>query len=1054
MSGDTARPGVVYLVGAGPGDPGLVTVRAAALVASADVILHDRLIPPGLLDTVREGAEVVYVGKDPGGESTSQDEIHGLLIEGARSGRSVVRLKGGDPFVFGRGGEEAEALVNADVPFEVVPGVTAGVAAPAYAGIPVTHRDDASAVAFVTGHEDPGKDETAIDWEALARFPGTLVLYMGMKQLGDIAARLVAAGRSADEPAAVVERGTLPGQRVATAALGEIAAAVETAGLKAPAVTVIGPVAAHREQLAWLERRPLHGKRVVVTRARAQASGLASRLRELGAEVVELPAIRIEPRIDSEEVRRAVADLNTYALVCLTSANGVELLFDAMAAAGHDARALAGVSVAAIGRVTAEALAEHGVKADVVPERFEAEALAEALADVDVNGKPVLIAAAAGARDVLPNAARARGKRGLRRAVRDGGRGPEPGNNRRRPRRRLPHLHLVVHREELSRGDGQRAPGRRSGHLNRPDHKRNGARSGPGYHRRGRAPRCGRPDRRAAPRRAQIERTLDRVSRRASGACLIAITAVCALVVPASASAVVYVDKNLPGSDANVCTNPATPCLTITGGISQSIPSEEIVIADPGTTDTTYAENVNLQGGRSLRAAGGFSHTIIDGTGGAAITVPAGDFAGTISDMTLQGSPAVKLDGAAVVLDNRFNQQTPPGSFADLTVGTTGVGADTTHSVVIISNTFVDPDALGGQAAIDSRSSSPEIANNMVDGFEFGLMIRGERTGVAANIHDNVITGTHTALAAGIYIESGATPTIDKNTIETPGDVNAEGIHINGNFGPNGATITRNLILDQKYGVYLLDSAGVVSLDGDVIAGSTTRGLQLQDDLPDDPNNADASVKSSTIIGGGIGADNANLSLDSSIVDAAIVGTGTAACVIKYSDGPVMTPGGNGCDDFSQSSAAPGFIGGGNFGLLSTSPLIDAGNPDFAPSSTDINGDLRPAHGNTCAGAAIRDIGAFEFQRDCTPPGTRLTRRPHATISTRQRKVRVTFKFVSTEANSTFKCKIDHRALGSCHSPKTYRLKMGKHKFSVYAVDSHGNRDASPAVKKFKIVPK
>ena len=407
----TARPGVVYLVGAGPGDPGLITVRAVELIASADAILHDRLIPAGALDGARPDAELVYVGKRPGAPEIAQADIERLMVERARAGRSVVRLKGGDPFVFGRGGEEAEALAAAGIPFEVVPGVTAGVAAAAYAGIPVTHRDEASAVAFVTGHEDPAKDETALDWEALARFPGTLALYMGVRRLPEIAERLVAAGRDPSEPAAVVERGTLPGQRTVAATLGELPGAVAEAGIGPPAIILVGPVAARREAIAWLERRPLHGRRVVVTRARAQASGLAGALRALGAEVVELPAIRIVPRIDSEEVRAAVQDVHAYALVCLTSPNGVHLLFDALGHAGRDARALANATVAAIGPGTAAALADHGIAADIIPERSVAEALVESLAPVQVKGRPVLVARAAEARDVLPDALRERGAR-------------------------------------------------------------------------------------------------------------------------------------------------------------------------------------------------------------------------------------------------------------------------------------------------------------------------------------------------------------------------------------------------------------------------------------------------------------------------------------------------------------------------------------------------------------------------------------------------------------------------------------------------------------------
>jgi uroporphyrinogen III methyltransferase/synthase len=331
------------------------------------------------------------------------------MVEAARDGRSVVRLKGGDPFLFGRGGEEGEALREAGVEFEVVPGVTAGIAASAYAGIPVTHREQASAVAFVTGHEDPEKAETALDWGALARFPGTLVFYMGVKRLAENAAALIEAGRDPEEPAAAIEGGTMPGQRVVAATLGTIAEAVEREDVGAPAVIVVGPVAARREQLAWLERRPLHGRRVVVTRARAQASGLAAALRGLGAETIELPAIRIEPRIDSAEVREAVEAIGEYALVCLTSPNGVRLLFEALRGAGRDSRALAGATVAAIGPGTASALREHGIVADVVPERFVAEALVEALAEVEVEGRRVLVARAAEAREVLPEALRERG---------------------------------------------------------------------------------------------------------------------------------------------------------------------------------------------------------------------------------------------------------------------------------------------------------------------------------------------------------------------------------------------------------------------------------------------------------------------------------------------------------------------------------------------------------------------------------------------------------------------------------------------------------------------
>jgi uroporphyrinogen III methyltransferase/synthase len=392
----------VYLVGAGPGDPGLLTARALELIAAADVIVHDRLIPVTALDGARPEAERYYVGKAGGGPSVTQDEIGGLLLEHGAAGRAVVRLKGGDPFVFGRGGEEAELLREAGIPYEVVPGVTAAVAASAYAGIPVTHRDAASAVAFVTGHEDPAKDESSLDWEALAAFPGTLAVYMGVARLGAIAERLRAGGRPGSEPAAVIERGTLPGQRVVTGTLQTIARVAADAEIRAPAIALFGAVAALRRNLAWFETRPLHGRTIAVTRARAQASPLAARLRDLGAEVIEAPAIRIRP------LPGGLPDgLERYDLVCLTSPNGVGCLFDRLTAAGRDARALHGARVAAIGPGTARALAAHGIRADVVPERFVAEGLVEALASVDVSR--ALVARAAQARDVLPDALRERG---------------------------------------------------------------------------------------------------------------------------------------------------------------------------------------------------------------------------------------------------------------------------------------------------------------------------------------------------------------------------------------------------------------------------------------------------------------------------------------------------------------------------------------------------------------------------------------------------------------------------------------------------------------------
>jgi uroporphyrinogen III methyltransferase/synthase len=423
---ESPNAGSVYLVGAGPGDPGLLTARALELIAAADVILHDRLIPAAALDGARADAELLFVGKEGGGASVPQEQTEALMVARAKAGLSVVRLKGGDPFVFGRGGEEALTLREAGIPFEIVPGVSSGVAAAAYAGIPVTHRGLATAVALVTGHtradnqpvsgeagpEDPERMQTDIDWAALAAFPGTLVFYMGVRQLPQITQSLIAAGRPADEPVAIVERGTLPDQRTVTGTLASIAEVARAEDVRAPSITVVGPVAGLAEQLEWLPPRPLSGKTVAVTRARSQASGLARRLAELGAIVVQAPSIRIE------SIDGPAPDLSLYDLVCFTSPNAVSSLFErlmrgtepgreTMHAGVRDARAFAGARVAAIGPGTARALAEHGLIADIVPERFVAEALVQALAAEPVEH--ALVARAKEARDVIPDALCARG---------------------------------------------------------------------------------------------------------------------------------------------------------------------------------------------------------------------------------------------------------------------------------------------------------------------------------------------------------------------------------------------------------------------------------------------------------------------------------------------------------------------------------------------------------------------------------------------------------------------------------------------------------------------
>jgi len=386
-----------YLVGAGPGDKGLMTARALELVARADVILYDKLIPDGALDGARPDAELVDVGKVGGAEQVPQETTNELLLRHARAGREVVRLKGGDPFVFGRGGEEAQLLREAGVDFEVVPGVTAGVAAPAYAGIPVTQRGIAAAVAFVTGHEDPAKPDTLIDWPALAAFPGTLVFYMGVRSLDRIAAQLVIGGRPPHEPVAVIQRGTFADQRTVSGTLADIATRAAEAEVRAPAITVVGEVAALHEELAWFAAGPLTGRSVAVTRARVQASPLAARLRALGATVVEAPAIRIEP------LEATLPNLASFDLLCVTSPNGARRLLELV----RDARDLRGPAIAAIGPGTADALRAGGIEADIVPPRAVAESLVEAL-----EGRPVrraLIARAERARDVLPDALRERG---------------------------------------------------------------------------------------------------------------------------------------------------------------------------------------------------------------------------------------------------------------------------------------------------------------------------------------------------------------------------------------------------------------------------------------------------------------------------------------------------------------------------------------------------------------------------------------------------------------------------------------------------------------------
>ena len=403
----------MYLVGAGPGDPGLLTLRGGELLVTADAIVYDALANPALLAlaSVRERDEPVElhaVGKRGGApESAKQHEINELLIRLAREGKRVVRLKGGDPFVFGRGSEEAQALARAGIRFEVVPGVTAGIAAPAYAGIPVTHRRASTSVTFVTGREDPSDDNGgSVDWSALARAGGTIVLYMGVTRLPQIVSALVAGGMPASTPAAAVQWGTYPRQRTATATLGTLVSEIERVGLRPPVITVIGSVVSLRDEIGWFERRPLFGRRIVVTRSREQAGEFVEMLEERGAEAIMAPTIRIAPPEDGRPLDEACDRVSTYDWIVFTSANGVDHFMTRLLAS-HDVRDLKGVRICTVGPTTATHVQRLGIRVDLMPPEFRAEAIVDALAKVDdLQGRRILLPRADIARDVLADALR------------------------------------------------------------------------------------------------------------------------------------------------------------------------------------------------------------------------------------------------------------------------------------------------------------------------------------------------------------------------------------------------------------------------------------------------------------------------------------------------------------------------------------------------------------------------------------------------------------------------------------------------------------------------
>ncbi|HOZ45497.1 MAG TPA: uroporphyrinogen-III C-methyltransferase [Candidatus Hydrogenedentes bacterium] len=409
---DHSRPtGKVWLVGAGPGDPGLITVKGRQCIADADVVVYDYLANPALLVHARADAERIYVGKIAGHHTMKQDDINRLLCAKAEEGKRVCRLKGGDPFVFGRGGEEALCCRERGVPFEVVPGVTSAIAVPAYAGIPVTHRSMTSSLRIITGHEDPTKDESRLDWREIAASSGTLVFLMGIRNVGRIADALIAGGRDPHTPAAVITNGTLPIQRSVVGTLETIAATVEQAGLEPPGLIVVGEVVGLRDALDWFERAPLFGRTIAVTRARAQASDLVATLEALGAEVISAPTIRIESLANSEPMRSAVRDIAAVDWIVFTSVNGVDAFFESLAIEGRDVRALAGTRIAAIGPATADRIRERGLIPDLVPETFVAEALLGALdkADQPFATQTYLLPRADIARIDLADGLRARG---------------------------------------------------------------------------------------------------------------------------------------------------------------------------------------------------------------------------------------------------------------------------------------------------------------------------------------------------------------------------------------------------------------------------------------------------------------------------------------------------------------------------------------------------------------------------------------------------------------------------------------------------------------------
>ncbi len=403
------KKGFVYLVGAGPGDPGLFTIKGRDILRQAEVVVYDRLVSAQILAYARPDAELIYVGKESSRHTLNQDGINALLVEKAREGKLVVRLKGGDPFVFGRGGEEALYIREHGFDFAVIPGITSAVAVPAYAGIPVTHREATSSFAVITGHERPGKEISSIDWSRIATGIGTLVFLMGVENLEYIVAQLVEHGRSPQTPVALIRRGTLPDQEVVSGTLADIVARVQKAALKPPAIIVVGETVSLRQELLWLENKPLWGRRILVTRSRTQASVLVEKIRELGGEAIEFPTIEIEVEKNLEGLYEAFDNIGVYDWLIFTSVNAVDIFFDQLRKQGKDIRSLFRQRICAIGPATAARLQNHGLLIDIIPDEYKAEGMIEKLNNLVSPGQRVLLPRARGAREILPDSLRAMG---------------------------------------------------------------------------------------------------------------------------------------------------------------------------------------------------------------------------------------------------------------------------------------------------------------------------------------------------------------------------------------------------------------------------------------------------------------------------------------------------------------------------------------------------------------------------------------------------------------------------------------------------------------------